>query len=128
MSARCNAQVAVGERVLVEVDSVNSPTGLWEGVVTHCGEERGKYDESYEVRATLTDTRLPIEQRGREATANYRVWPMWTRTLFDRVEHWREQSIANAREARILRSVLPGEQMAAQLARIEAALTKGGGA
>ena len=86
----------VGDRCIIVVNDVNSPTGTWEGEVTFAAEEATAESGYRRVRAKITDPK--VKSRGAqvdyarffeaEPTVNYSVYPFntFTRRLFDWIE------------------------------------------
>lgn len=80
----------VGDRCIIEVDRVNSPEGLWWGVVTEVNGglvsatiQGGRFElDSFDKKPVYSD-----EHQGREPNLNYTVFPdtRGIRSLFSRV-------------------------------------------
>lgn len=119
--------LAVGDRVIFY--GCAWPPDGYEGVVTACESERRHY--GYALTATVDDTRAPAWQRGDEAKptgfhGESRAFPLWTRRLFDAIASAKETAQRAAVQRDALRSALPGERVAEEIAALRALIMKGG--
>jgi hypothetical protein len=118
----------VGSRVIL-FGCAWPPDG-YEGVVLTCAAERWEH-YGHIVAVAVDDTRAPEWQRGREATptgfhGEARAYPLWTRRLFNAIAAASERAQRAAVQRDALRSALPGERVAEELAALRALITKGG--
>lgn len=68
-----NREIKVGTKVIIEVDSVNSPTGLFKGEVISCVEKSGNKEYySHVIEAKITDG----AHSGTIPTVNYEIYEL----------------------------------------------------
>ncbi len=84
----------VHTRVIIIVDEVNHPTGIWDGVLMDTGRD---YDPNDDVRAIqctarINDTGAPVHYLGVEPQVNYRVYVATPGTSYLRERLAREQA------------------------------------
>ena len=127
----------VGQKCMVEVHPHNYPNGVWEGVVEavvpDARQEHASKDEPprYLVTARFTDPRMLLETEqgaftapanyyGELVTADATLWPIETKSLFERIRRLREDDAARstyyvAREKALLDAIrVAGKEAVAQ--------------